>query len=570
MPYSSDSEVPSYVPKAKRKQWRSVWNSVYNQTGDESRAFASANSVAGPKSKKLFKFGTELTGYTHGFYGPFECGHCLFFDAIDKTKAFCGNEEVKQDPGVPSDQYGNKVVNFIDCCNNYFPVNLSKGLVMLEKAKNSDKPLDEVKLFCPLVKVDAKKREVWGVVTAEVVDRDNEICDYDSTVPYYKAIVDEMSKASDGMNIMPLRAMHGLIAAGKGIGIEFRDESKQVFMGFKVVDDVEWKKVEEAVYTGFSQGGRYIKKWADGEYTRYTAKPSEVSLVDIPCLATATFEYVKTDGTSEMRKFKKTETLGQKEGEISSTNQKEKPVDGDMQSTYPCNCDCKACKAGDHADCSATVKCGTVKSVTLKELLNTLTKKEKKKAGVKYLVTDSEGNGYLPYTRGDGKPNHNLMGAAWAALFSPGGHRGNKYEGPDKEKAKSKLKGLYRQEGLDTPNQKALEDAIKSEERTNLLKNWTVEAINSRAYGQLGKGMYTVGRFAEIVESLKYLWLAIEYEEEMEEVEGEEGDGDEATDEIFLEGLRESYLRLLDSLLAYTEDQVEEAKAHPQLAEAGD
>jgi hypothetical protein len=34
----------------------------------------------------------------------------------------------------------------------------------------------------------------------------------------------------------------------------------------------------------------------------------------------------------------------------------------------------------------------------------------------------------------DGKVDHALMGAAKAALTSPGGHRGNKYEGPDKEK----------------------------------------------------------------------------------------------------------------------------------------
>ena len=89
MPYSSVSEVPSYVPKNKRKQWMEVWNSVYREHGDESRAFASANAVAGHKSKKLFKFGTQMTGFTNGTsYGPFECGHCMFFDKIDERMAF--------------------------------------------------------------------------------------------------------------------------------------------------------------------------------------------------------------------------------------------------------------------------------------------------------------------------------------------------------------------------------------------------------------------------------------------------------------------------------------------------
>lgn len=46
----------------------------------------------------------------------------------------------------------------------------------------------------------------------------------------------------------------------------------------------------------------------------------------------------------------------------------------------------------------------------------------------------------------DGKPDHRLMGAAWAALS-----RGDKYSGPMKKSALRKLKGLYESEGLDTP-----------------------------------------------------------------------------------------------------------------------
>lgn len=47
------------------------------------------------------------------------------------------------------------------------------------------------------------------------------------------------------------------------------------------------------------------------------------------------------------------------------------------------------------------------------------------------------------------KPDHGLMGAAKAALTSPGGHRGNRYEGPGREAATSKLKALYEREGLE-------------------------------------------------------------------------------------------------------------------------
>src|SRR3972149_1032000 len=45
MPYASDSEVPSYVPKGKRSKWRKIWNSVYEKTGSEERAFKAANAA---------------------------------------------------------------------------------------------------------------------------------------------------------------------------------------------------------------------------------------------------------------------------------------------------------------------------------------------------------------------------------------------------------------------------------------------------------------------------------------------------------------------------------------------
>lgn len=55
------------------------------------------------------------------------------------------------------------------------------------------------------------------------------------------------------------------------------------------------------------------------------------------------------------------------------------------------------------------------------------------------------------YSWQDGKltPDRRLMGAAKAALTSPGGHRGNKYEGPQREEATRKLKKLYADEGMD-------------------------------------------------------------------------------------------------------------------------
>lgn len=51
-----------------------------------------------------------------------------------------------------------------------------------------------------------------------------------------------------------------------------------------------------------------IFDWATGKpqvekWMRYTPSLSEISLVDSPCLESATFNYVKADGTGELRKF---------------------------------------------------------------------------------------------------------------------------------------------------------------------------------------------------------------------------------------------------------------------------
>lgn len=163
-----------------------------------------------------------------------------------------------------------------------------------------------LRMFIPLTKVDIEKRLVYGVATAEEPDRSGEICDYESTKPYYKAWSDEIAKNSGGKSVGNLRAMHQKIAAGKITEINYDDNGRRIEICAKVVDDGEWEKVREGVYTGFSQGGRYVKRWDDPatKLTRYTAEPTEVSLVDLPCLPGATFSVVKAAGVEEAAQFK--------------------------------------------------------------------------------------------------------------------------------------------------------------------------------------------------------------------------------------------------------------------------
>ena len=171
----------------------------------------------------------------------------------------------------------------------------------------------DFRLFVPLTKVDVEKRLVFGTIAEEIADRADEIMDYESARPEFEAWSAEIAKASDGRSLGNLRAMHGSVAAGKLESIAFDDASKRIECCGKVVDDAEWNKVLEGVYTGFSMGGRYLKRWKDEAnplLTRYTPRPAEVSLVDNPCIPTATFEVVKEDGTSELRKFKPAAEIG--------------------------------------------------------------------------------------------------------------------------------------------------------------------------------------------------------------------------------------------------------------------
>ncbi|HET9183260.1 MAG TPA: hypothetical protein VFP59_14075 [Candidatus Angelobacter sp.] len=160
-----------------------------------------------------------------------------------------------------------------------------------------------MKLFAQLAKIDEARREVWGVATAEVVDKEGEIFDYESSKPYFKSWSDEIAKASDGKSLGNVREMHAPSAVGKLVALEFDDQLRQVRVGAKIVDDTAWQKCKLGVYTGFSIGGSYVKTWKDGEFTRFTANPVEISVVDNPCVPGAHFTAVKTDGSSEVRKF---------------------------------------------------------------------------------------------------------------------------------------------------------------------------------------------------------------------------------------------------------------------------
>ena len=163
--------------------------------------------------------------------------------------------------------------------------------------------MKSLKLFAQIAKIDELLHEVWGVATAEVIDKEGEIFDYASSKPYFEKWSDEIAKATDGKSLGNVREMHAPSAVGKLVAISFDDQVKQIIVGARIVDSEAWQKCLLGVYTGFSIGGAYVKAWKDGEYVRFTANPVEISVVDNPCVPGAHFTAVKADGTCEVRKF---------------------------------------------------------------------------------------------------------------------------------------------------------------------------------------------------------------------------------------------------------------------------
>ena len=167
--------------------------------------------------------------------------------------------------------------------------------------------MNNFKLFIPITKVDVAQRLVYGVMTHETPDQSGEIMDYASAKPEFEKWSQDAFTRSNGASKGNVRAMHASIAAGKLTDIKFDDANKSIEGVAKIVDDNEWNKVLEGVYTGFSIGGSYLKRWKDPQdasLMRFTPSPSEVSIVDNPCCPTAVFSMVKADGSVIEKAFK--------------------------------------------------------------------------------------------------------------------------------------------------------------------------------------------------------------------------------------------------------------------------
>jgi hypothetical protein len=142
----------------------------------------------------------------------------------------------------------------------------------------------------------------------KVVDRAKERLDYPGSKPYFQKWSDSQYEASGGKSYGNVRLQHD---PKRPAGIlykapEYNDDEQTIRVFGQAVDPVTKELMQSGALTGVSIGGAYIKKTVNPKdgVTDYIASPQEISVVDRPCLAQATFEVVKNEqGETEMRKF---------------------------------------------------------------------------------------------------------------------------------------------------------------------------------------------------------------------------------------------------------------------------
>lgn len=155
----------------------------------------------------------------------------------------------------------------------------------------------------PLVKYKEATGEFEGWATVEELDRSGEIIDLDKSWPYFEKWSQKFAKATDGESYGNVREQHDAKrAVGKltAISREIHDTGAAgIYVKGVIVDPIAKEKLAKRVLVGLSIGGKYVEKSDDGVYV---ADPSEVSVVDNPCVENAMITVVKADGSEEIGK----------------------------------------------------------------------------------------------------------------------------------------------------------------------------------------------------------------------------------------------------------------------------
>jgi predicted RNA-binding Zn-ribbon protein involved in translation (DUF1610 family) len=184
----------------------------------------------------------------------------------------------------------------------------------------------EFRKFAPLAKVEDGPNglaTLYSVATSETIDADAELCDYPSTKVGYqdwsRESFEATTRAGQAVSLGPVRQQHGREIFGKAIQIDYLDDKKQIWLKAEAADAHTSDMLRRGIFVGLSQAGKYNWRRCNECGTdipqknfcptcskhvvvRYSARPSEVSVVDKPCNPDAYFLWVKANGSTELIK----------------------------------------------------------------------------------------------------------------------------------------------------------------------------------------------------------------------------------------------------------------------------
>ena len=186
----------------------------------------------------------------------------------------------------------------------YERMNRNREAAMTKRAPDGDYREVPMDIFLPLAKLDEEQRIIVARAAVEEPDRQKEIMDYDAAKTAFEEWSKQTKAASKGKSLGNVRVMHQPRVAGRVVDIRFNDKERAVDVAIKVDDASLWEMCKSGSYTGLSIGGGYARKWRDPSnpmLTRYAPSLSEISIVDRPCIPSATFQILKADGSSATR-----------------------------------------------------------------------------------------------------------------------------------------------------------------------------------------------------------------------------------------------------------------------------
>ena len=127
-----------------------------------------------------------------------------------------------------------------------------------------------MRFYWPIAKVDAEQRMVWGYASTEAEDDQGETVTREALA----------AALEDYMRFANIREMHQPSAVG--VATEAAVDAKGLYLGAKIVDADAWQKVVEGVYKGFSIGGRVTARDPADRRLITSLRLTEISVVDRP------------------------------------------------------------------------------------------------------------------------------------------------------------------------------------------------------------------------------------------------------------------------------------------------